>query len=208
MSKIPRIELGRFKAIAFGASTGAPGQVEMILQGLSADLPVPLFVAQHMPPNFTNTYSARLQLCTPLTVVHAEDQMPVYESVVYVGRGHHHLRVKRFKKSQALLDVSVEPEELPYKPSADELFRSCVEVYGDKVLAVVMSGIGNDGTEGARCVREAGGMVLTQARETCAVYGMPRSCVEADLSNAQLTPDEIFRTIAQLSPEYVQRETA
>lgn len=208
MDKIPRFKLDRFKAVAIGASTGAPGLVEQILEGLPADLPVPLFIAQHMPPHFTETYAGRLQLRSPLTVVHAEDEMPVYESVAYVGRGHHHLRVKRLKQSGVCVEVSVEPEELPYKPSADELFRSCVEVYGGGVLAVVMSGIGNDGTEGARCVHEAGGMVLTQNRETCAVYGMPRCCVEAGFSEAQLSPEEILKTIIQLSPEYDQQKTA
>ena len=101
-----------------------------------------------------------------------------------------------------------EPQSRLYKPSADELFRSCTEVYGQATLAVVMTGMGADGTEGAGAIKTAGGGVLTQSEKTCVVYGMPRSCVEAGLSDAQLDPDQISRAILQLSPDYRHRALA
>ncbi len=208
MSDIPSIELGRFKAVAIGSSTGGPGLLEEILKGLPADLPLPVFVAQHMPPTFTESFANRLQLSSPLTVVHAQDAMPVLNGTAYIGKGHHHMRVCRTRQAHPNIEVNKEPQELVYKPSADELFRSCAAVYGDGVLAVILSGIGRDGTEGARAVRQAGGMVLTQLGETCAVNGMPRSCVEAGQSDAQLKPDQIRRTILQLSPDYREQALA
>jgi len=202
MSQIPPFELGRFKAIAIASSTGGPGLVDQIVSKLPADLPISIFLAQHMPPKFTESFSARLALNSPLTVLHAEDQMPVLPGTLYVGQGHHHLRVRQTRGGRIQIEVSKQPENLAFKPSADELFRSCAAVYGKDTLAVVMTGIGRDGTEGAGDVRQAGGVILTQTADTCAVYGMPRSCVEAGLSDAQLSPDEIRQAILQLSPKH------
>jgi len=208
MNKIPRFDLGRFDAVAIASSTGGPCLVEQIVTGLPADLPVPIFIAQHMPPEFTETFSARLDLNSPLTVVHAEDDMRVFAGTAYLGRGHQHMRVCGRSKQTAKIEISKEPEKLVFKPSADELFRSCAKVYGSSTLAIIMTGIGRDGTDGAGEIREAGGMVLTQIRESCVVYGMPRSCEEAGFSDAQLTVDQIRRTILQLSPDHHEKAIA
>ena len=205
MGTLPRFDLGRFDAVAIGSSTGGPPIVEEILGGLPADLPAPIFLAQHMPPNFTVTFAAHLDRASPLSVVHAEDGMPILPGVVYVGVGHQHMRIRR-RAGQTRIEINTQPEDLVYKPSADELFSSCATVYSRSVLAVVLTGIGKDGTQGALKVREAGGKVLTQSQDTCAVYGMPRSCVDSDASDAQLHPDQIRRAILQLSP--MHRELA
>ncbi len=205
MSKIPLFPLGRFEAIAIGSSTGGPGLVEKIITGLPADLPVPIFIAQHLPPQFTPGYAAQLDRNGALSALHAADGMPVVPGTVYVGVGRQHLRVRKSppgSRHRYELEVSPEPQYLTFKPSADELFRSLVKTYSSKVLAIVMTGIGRDGTEGARAVIEAGGVVLTQSEETCAVYGMPRSVVEAGFSTAVLSPDDIRRAILQLSVEH------
>jgi len=201
-TKIPAFELGRFAAVAIGASTGAPAQVEEIIRGLPADLPVPIFIAQHMPPTFTKSFANRLNCAGPLTVVHAEDGMPVLPATVYVGVGHQHLRVRRGGAGRARVEVAKQPKELVYKPSVDELFLSCVEVYRNRVLAIVLSGIGSDGTKGARQIHRLGGVVLTQAAQTCVVYGMPRSCDAAGVSAAQLNPEQLRQAILQLSPNH------
>ena len=112
------------------------------------------------------------------------------------------MRVCRRPDSTLCVHVSPEPAELHFKPSTDELFKSCAKVYGPKTLGIVMTGIGRDGTEGAAAIRAAGGVVLTQSKSTCAVYGMPKSCVEAGESDAQLDPDDLRRTILQLSPKH------
>ena len=204
MSTIPLFDLGRFKAVAIGSSTGGPGLIQEIIAGLPADLSVPIFIAQHMPATFTQSFATRLDQGSPLTVVHAEDAMPVFPGTVYLGRGQTHLRV-RSVAGRASIEVNEEPQGRLYKPSADELFQSCAKVYGKATLVIVMTGIGSDGTEGAKEIKDVGGVVLTQSKDTCAVYGMPRSCVKAGLSDAQLGPDEIRSVILQLSPDYRDR---
>ena len=199
MGKIPNYELGRFSAVTIGSSTGGPPIVEEILAGLPADLPLPLFIAQHMPPNFTETFAVHLDRASPLSVVHAEDGMPVFPGVVYIGVGKQHMRVRK-AAGQIRLEINGEPQELLFKPSADELFRSASKVYSRSLLAVVLTGIGKDGLEGAQAIRECRGQVLVQSKKTCAVYGMPKSCAEAGAYDAQLDPDDIRRAILQLSP--------
>ena len=199
MASIPEFEPDRFDVVAIGASTGAPALVQKMLAGLPADLPVSILVAQHMPPMFTESFARAIALESPLAVYHAEQGMAVVPGTVYIGRGRQHLRLSG-SRGAARLVVSEEPKELPYKPSADELFRSCVRLYGRKVLAIVMSGIGRDGASGAREVRDAGGVVLTQSEATCAVYGMPRACDREGLSTACLSPEELRLALLQLSP--------
>jgi two-component system, chemotaxis family, protein-glutamate methylesterase/glutaminase len=198
---IPRFTSRRFGVVAIGSSTGGPPVLDHIVGGLPADLSVPIVIAQHMPPVFTQSFAASLDRQSPLTVVHAEEGMALLPGVVYIGRGKQHFRVVR-RSGRMWAQISDEPRALVFKPSADELLRSCAAAYGDRVLAVVLTGIGRDGTEGARAVRGAGGMVLAQDRASCAVYGMPKSCHEAGLADAMLDPERIRRTIGQLSPTF------
>lgn len=204
---IPAFELQRFDVVAIGSSTGGPGLVESIVAGLPADIRVPIIVAQHMPPSFTESFARTLAQSSPLAVFHAEDGLPVVPGTVYVGRGHNHVRVVR-QRQGVRLEVNALPTERVYRPSADELFASCAKVYGGKVLGIVMTGIGQDGVVGAQAVVNAGGMVVTQAKSTCVVYGMPRACDEAGLSSANLNPEEIRRTILQLSPMFRSQAAA
>lgn len=198
-TRFPRFELGQFAAVAIGSSTGGPNLVQAIVTALPADLPVPLFIAQHLPPAFTESFAATLARESPLAVFHAEDGMPALPGAVYLGRGHQHMRVLR-KGAKHFLEISPEPKALVFRPSADELLASCAAAYAGRALGIVMTGIGRDGVVGAAKLVAAGGTILTQTRETCAVYGMPRACDEAGLSTASLTPDDLRLAILQLAP--------
>lgn len=203
MLSLRNIEIGRFRIVAIASSTGGPGLVENIIASLPADLSVPILVGQHLPAHFTPGFATRMDQRGALSVFHAESGMRVLPGSVYVGAGGNHLRVQRAGISRPVaLDVSPLPANLLFKPSADEMFRSCAEVYGAAVLAIVMTGIGRDGSVGARAVRDAGGMIITQSAESCAVYGMPKSCVDAGLSDLQLDPQGIARAILRLSPDH------
>lgn len=198
----PEFELNRFKAVAIGSSTGAPNLVQQIIAGLPADMPVPIFIAQHLPPKFTHDMAITMDQRSALTVVEAEDGMPVFPGTVYLGRGRMHMRIVKSKDKRNTVQISDQPANLAYKPSVDELFDSCAEVYGRSVLGIVMTGIGRDGTLGATRIVKAGGVIVTQDKATCAVYGMPRSCDDAGLSSASLDPEGIRQTIHTLSPSY------
>lgn len=192
-------ELGRIRAVAIGASTGGPGLLRQIISELPADLPFPILIAQHLPPAFTLQLSQQMASESALMVVHAEDGMEVLAGVVYIAPGRMHMRVKNAHK-KVVLEINAEPAGLFFKPSVDELLTSVAAVYGRKSLGVIMTGIGHDGRLGATAIKQQGGIIVTQSEDTCTVYGMPRSCDEAGLSDASLDPEQIRRLIHQFSP--------
>jgi len=201
MAMYPTFSANRYHIVAIGASTGSPTHLEDILSHLPADLPCPILVALHIPPRFSTQFANACNHKSAITIVEAEDGMPLLPGTAYIGKGHHHMRV--IESSHAMnrhIQISKKPEELPYKPSADELLRTCAEVYKRNTLGIIFSGIGKDGLLGATAIHEAGGTVITQSEKTCAVYGMPRSCDEAGISSAQLDPDDIAKMLLQLSP--------
>jgi two-component system chemotaxis response regulator CheB len=201
---IPIFEPRRFRVVAIGSSTGGPILVQKIICGLPADLPVPILIAQHLPPLFTHELAKTMERESPLTIVEAEDGQPVYPGTVYLAPGSMHMRVIKDCNYKPTIQISKEPTQLLYKPSVDELFDSCADVYTKDVLGIVMTGIGEDGKIGATRLVQSGSVILTQNQETCAVYGMPKSCDRAGLSSAQLTPEQIRLAIHQLSPSFKQ----
>ncbi|GAB4108463.1 MAG: hypothetical protein Kow00105_15620 [Phycisphaeraceae bacterium] len=198
--QVPQFKPDRFKAVAIGSSTGGPNLVQQIIAGLPADMPVPIFIAQHLPPKFTHEMALSMARRAALTVVEAEQGQPVFPGTVYVAPGRLHMRIVSDSGQRKRIRISDQPADLLYKPSVDELFDSCAQVYGRETLGVVMTGIGRDGTRGAAEIVKAGGIILTQDKASCAVYGMPRSCDEAGLSSASLPPEGLRRAILQLSP--------
>lgn len=198
---VPIFEPGRFRCVAIGSSTGAPSLLENMLSNLPADLPFPIVVAQHFPPAFSDSFSKRLAQKAALNVVHAEEGQPLLPGTIYIGRGHQHFRVVG-KLGRYRVNVSPEPVELAFKPSVDELFTSVSSSFGFAALGIVMTGIGRDGTKGAIALRAAGGVILTQDKASCAVWGMPRSCEEAGASDATLTPEQFRLVLLQFSSAY------
>lgn len=199
MSRFPQFTSDQFDAVAIASSTGGPQLVEQILCGLPADLAVPVLVAQHMPETFTESLTLRVGNRAALGCYHAEEGMPVHPGVAYIGRGGNHLRVKRLS-DRVSIRISPEPASRCYKPSADELFESCTQAWPGRVLAIVLTGMGKDGVEGAARLVEDGGTVITQDKESCVIYGMPKACDEAGLSSASLTVPQIIEMLLQLSP--------
>lgn len=191
---------GRFEVVAIGASTGGPGLLRQMISDLPADLPFPILIAQHLPPAFTLQLSQQMAGDSALMVVHAEEGMDVLPGVVYVAPGRVHMRVKRNARKKPIIEISDEPQGLYFKPSVDELLTSVASVYGRHSLGVIMTGIGHDGRQGAAAIKQQGGVIVTQSQSTCSVYGMPRSCDEAGLSDASLDPQAIRRLIHQFSP--------
>lgn len=185
--------------LAIGSSTGGPPVLETLLGALPKVIGFPVLVAQHMPPIFTKSLAARLrEICGP-EVVHAEHGMAVRPGVIYIAPGSLHMRVVRSASGRLETDISESPTTEVYRPSVSELFASAARVAGPRVLGVICTGIGDDGTSGARLVRDAGGRVIAQEASTCVVYGMPRSVIEAGLAAAAGSPEEIAQFLARSS---------
>jgi two-component system, chemotaxis family, protein-glutamate methylesterase/glutaminase len=172
----------RYSIVVVGVSTGGPQGLKSIIPRLPSDFPVPVAIVMHMPVGYTEAYARRLDETSALTVVEAREGDEVRPGVVLVAPAGRHLTfVRGDGKVRTRLDVR--PLDTPHRPSVDVLFQSAAEVYGERVLAIVMTGMGADGCAGAAWIKARGGAVLTEAEDTCVVYGMPRSVVEAGLSD-------------------------
>jgi two-component system, chemotaxis family, protein-glutamate methylesterase/glutaminase len=182
--------------IAIASSTGGPNALAEVIPSLPHDLPVPVVIVQHMPPIFTRCLAERLDAKTQLKVLESQGGERLLAGTVYIAPGNFHLEVVR-EGDGVKTRLTSEPPENSCRPAADVLFRSVARAYGPSALAVVLTGMGQDGMLGAREIVDAGGRVLAQSGPTCVVWGMPRAVEEAGLCEAVLPLGEIASGIAQ-----------
>jgi two-component system chemotaxis response regulator CheB len=181
---------GRINAIAIASSTGGPDALAKVLATLPANLPVPVLVVQHMPPVFTKMFAERLDRSSALQVVEATDGMPVTRGTVYIAPGDRHLTVVGRGPSVTTRLTSGPPEN-SCRPAADVLFRTVAQIYGGSTLAVVLTGMGQDGKRGCEALRTAGAEVVAQDQASSVVWGMPGAVVGAGLAHTVLPLSEI-----------------
>ena len=186
----PRPEAATFrgapKIIVIGSSTGGPQALQEVIGQLPANMPVPIVVAQHMPPQFTLALAKRLDACCPPKVVEATHGEPLVNGTVYIGPGGMHLRV-----TPTSLKVEAERGESLYKPSVDVLAESALVAFGKNVLGVMLTGMGNDGMKEFVKLRRAGAYNLVQDQVSCVVYGMPRAVADAGGADEVLALEKI-----------------
>jgi two-component system chemotaxis response regulator CheB len=187
----------RYDLIVIGVSTGGPQGLKSVIPRLPADFPVPIAIVLHMPVGYTEAYAKRLDDTSALTVVEARDNEPVRPGVVLVAPAGRHLTFVRDPEGTVRTRLDVSPLDTPHRPSVDVLFQPAAEVYGGRVLALVMTGMGDDGRQGSAWIKAKGGGVLTESEETCVVYGMPRSVVEAGLSDASVPLDRLTEALVE-----------
>jgi len=174
------------KICIIGSSTGGPQALQSVLSQLPENLPVPVVVAQHMPPNFTKALAQRLNdTCKP-RVVEAEDGQQLVKGTVYISPGGMQTRVTATE-----IKVTADQGESLYKPSVDVLAESARAAFGKNILGVMLTGMGADGAAEFTKLRKLGGYNISQDQASCVVYGMPRSLVEAGGSDETLPLDQI-----------------
>lgn len=178
------------RAVVIGSSTGGPEALTRVLGGLSTPLPVPVVVVQHMPPVFTTQLAARLDRIGPSRVVEAAGGERLTAGSVYLAPGDIHLRVTE-TAGGVVTQLDHGPPVNFCRPSVDVLFRSAAGVYGPGVLAVVLTGMGSDGRDGAATVADAGGLVLAQDEPTSVVWGMPGAVTTGGHAHAVLPLDDV-----------------
>lgn len=170
--------------IVIGASTGGPRALTRTLEALPASFPVPIAAVVHMPLGYTEAFAERLEEGCALEVLEARDGLELRLGRVLIARAGMHLLVRR-EGSVLVARLALEPLDTPHRPAVDVLFDSAARAAGARVLGVVLTGMGSDGTAGARAIRAAGGAVVVESAASCVVYGMPRCVVEAGLATAE-----------------------
>jgi two-component system chemotaxis response regulator CheB len=181
--------------LVIGSSTGGPEALAKVVPHLPASLPVPVLLVQHMPPVFTRQFAQRLDRLSALRVVEAVDGTPLLPGTVHLAPGDHHLVIRAERGGQFTTALNQDPAENFCRPAVDPLFRSAVTAYGGAVLAVVLTGMGADGRNGAGEIRNAGGTVIVQDQATSVVWGMPGAITQAGFADEVLPLDRIAEAI-------------
>jgi two-component system chemotaxis response regulator CheB len=188
------------RAVAIGISTGGPAALTKLIPKIPADIGVPIFIVQHMPPLFTDALARKLDSISDIAVKEAVDGEAIHINTAYIAPGGKQMKVARSVSGNHLvIQVTDDPPENNCKPSVDYLFRSISCHYGKYATGVIMTGMGYDGTEGLKLMKQSGALVIAQNESTCAVYGMPRRPVEMGIVDViaplDLMAEEICRTI-------------
>ena len=195
-AQLQPLESSRFGLLAVGASTGGPHAIGSVIAAFPERLPVPIVVALHIPSGYTQAFADRLCTMSRMPVVEGRDGALLEPGTIVIMPGGSQSEVVG---TRSRLRLAVSPGsafDRPYMPSIDLLFESAARVAAP-VLGVVLTGMGDDGTEGARRIRSTGGKVLTESPETCVIYGMPRAVYEAGLSDGVVPLERMAERILE-----------
>lgn len=187
----------RYDVIVIGISTGGPQALKSVIPGFSATFPVPIAIVLHMPVGYTEAYATRLNDMSALQVSEAHEGDEVRPGHVYIAPAGRHLKFFKATNGVVRTRLDVSPLDTPHRPSVDVLFQSAADVYGSRVLGIVMTGMGDDGRQGAAWIKARGGTVLTEDEASCVVYGMPRSVVEAGLSDDSVPLEQMTAAVME-----------
>ncbi len=180
--------------VVIGVSTGGPPVVQKILSALPANLAACILIAQHMPASFTGPFAKRLDSVCPLTVTEAVNGDKLVNGHAYICPGGKHIGVQ-MRGPLAEVLVTEEPRSALYKPTVNLLMETAGNCMGRRVLGVMLTGMGSDGVDGARVLKEKGGWLIAQSEATCVVYGMPKAVVDAGLADQVIDADDIAEHI-------------
>ncbi|MFW3898069.1 protein-glutamate methylesterase/protein-glutamine glutaminase [Pseudomonas bharatica] len=182
-----------YKLLAIGTSTGGPVALQRVLTQLPAGFPAPIVLIQHMPAAFTKAFAERLDKLCKISVKEAEDGDMLRPGLALLAPGGKQMMVD----ARGMVKILPGDERLNYKPCVDITFGSAAKSFGDKVLAVVLTGMGADGREGARLLKQGGSQVWAQDEASCVIYGMPMAIVKANLADAVYGLDDIGRHLVE-----------
>ncbi len=185
------------KIVVIGSSTGGPRSLDMVIPALPANFPAPILIVQHMPAGFTKSLAQRLDKQSNIHVKEAQEGDVVKPGWAYVAPGDYHLGAKASGRNVTLyLDKS--PKINNVRPAVDFTLDKVAEIYKDKTIAVILTGMGKDGTKGAFKVKFYKGIVIAESKETCVVFGMPRSVIEEGYADYVLPAYDIPKKLVEI----------
>ncbi|ENN95573.1 chemotaxis-specific protein-glutamate methyltransferase [Methanocaldococcus villosus KIN24-T80] len=186
--------------VIIGSSTGGPPVVTEIISKLPKRMP-PIFVVQHMPEGFTKLFADRIDRVSKLKAKEAEHGERVQPGYVYVAPGDYHMLLKKRGSEVYIILDNKMPKVNGTRPAVDVTADSVANVYGGRAVGVILTGIGRDGAYGFKKIKEKGGKIIAQNKETCVVFGMPKAVIEMGIADAILPPSEIPPTIVKFCKE-------
>jgi len=188
---------GKFGCIAIGSSTGGPSALQEILSSLPGDLPVAIVISQHMPAGFTRAFAERLDKYSEWHIKEAEEDELIEHGKALIAPGGYHMEIVNQNGRKRVRLIKKKSGD-KYVPSVNNLFKSAADMFGSRLLAVVLTGMGNDGAEGAMEIKNRGGVVLAESPETAIVYGMPREVAECGAADDLVALDMMAKKIAKV----------
>lgn len=182
--------------VVIGISTGGPHALKYLIPRFPANFPLPIAIVMHMPAGYTEPYAKRLDELSPLHVHEAQEGTVLSQGSVLIAPAGRHITFKR-SASSVVTHLDARPFDTLHRPSVDVLFHSAAEIFGNRVLGIVMTGMGEDGKAGAEAIRSKGGLVFAEAERTCVVFGMPRVIIEAGLANRIIPLDRMAEEVLE-----------
>ena len=186
------------RIVVIGASTGGPPALERVFRALKPDGKTAYLISQHMPERFTKAFAERLDRVSQLKLVEAEDGSQILAGTAFIARGGHHMVVGK-KDGNNIIQL-IEPEvDDRYVPCVNRLFKSAAEMYGPKVMATVLTGMGSDGADGVKHIREAQGKIIAESEETAIVFGMPKEAQETGMVDEVLRLEDVAERLQRFA---------
>lgn len=195
-----KVSTNKIDLVAIGTSTGGPYALGELIPKLSADFSVPIVIVQHMPPNFTASLANTLSKKSNLEVKEAKEGDVLQPGKVYIAPGGRHMVINKesLGKEKVVLGLDDSPPQHGCRPSVDVLFKSIAENFQGNVLAVVMTGMGSDGTDGVRALKKKNCYCLIQDEASCVVFGMPKVVYENKLADEVIPLNDLAKRITEL----------
>jgi two-component system chemotaxis response regulator CheB len=186
-------DVKRIQVIAIGASTGGPMALQIILSGLPEDLPVPVLIVQHIATGFVKGFLEWLSATSGIKLKIAEDGEPILPGIGYIAPDNFHMGVSRGSK----INLSNQPPENGLKPSVSYLFRTVAQTFGSNALGVLLTGMGKDGADELKAMKDKGALTLVQNEESSVIFGMPGEALRIGASDHALSPERIAEILAK-----------
>jgi two-component system chemotaxis response regulator CheB len=198
VSDLKKTKKGKYDLCVIGISTGGPKALDELIPQLDINLPCPIIIVQHMPASFTESLAQKLNEETLLQVSEVKGGEKLNAGHIYIAQGGKHLVLREALEGGFYLAINDTPPVNNCKPSVDVLFRSVAAIFKGKVLAIVMTGMGRDGTDGVRILKRNGALCLIQDEASSVVWGMPGSIYEAGLADEVIPLNQLSARISAL----------